>query len=167
MSELLSKISSYNIFNYLLPGTLFVAVSDVLTSYSLVQKDIFVAIFVYYFIGLVISRIGSLVIEPILKKTKFVQFAEYGNFVSASKNDPKINELSESNNMYRTLAALFFALLIFVVLDKFVLPLRLWLEATGPYILLIFLFGMFLFAYRKQTTYIVKRVNRENRGNNQ
>ena len=66
MSEILDKLSSYNIFNYLLPGTLFAVAGDAFTSYSFVQKDVLVAVFAYYFMGLVISRIGSLMIEPFL-----------------------------------------------------------------------------------------------------
>ena len=158
MSEILDKISSYNIFNYLLPGTLFAVLGDALTSYTLIQDNIVIAVFFYYFLGLVVSRIGSLVIEPLSKKTKFLEYAEYSKFVASSKVDPKIDELSETNNMYRTLCALCFVLLAFVAFDKILLQ---WpsLESTAPYIVLLSCFLMFLFAYRKQTAYVVKRVN--------
>ena len=68
MKDLLEKLSSYNIFNYLLPGIVFVALADALTSFHFVQQDIVIGVFVYYFIGLIISRLGSIVIEPILSK---------------------------------------------------------------------------------------------------
>ena len=90
MNEILNKISSYNIFNYLLPGTLFAAIGDALTSYRFIQDDIIIGLFLYYFLGLVISRVGSLFIEPILKKTKFVRFADYRRYVSASQADQKL-----------------------------------------------------------------------------
>ncbi len=159
MDGLLDKISSYNIFNYLLPGSLFAVIADAVTDYRFIQEDIVVGLFLYYFIGLVVSRIGSLVVEPILKAVGFVNFVAYGKFVEASKTDPKIDVLSETNNMYRTLCALFI-LLLFVVLFDRLAPSLPWLADGSPYIVGIALVIMFLFAYRKQTKYIVGRVNK-------
>ena len=158
MDGLLDKISSYNIFNYLLPGSLFAVIADSVTDYRLIQEDIVVGLFLYYFIGLVVSRIGSLVVEPILKAVGFVTFVAYGKFVEASKADPKIDVLSETNNMYRTLCALF--LLLLVVLFDRLAPSLPWLVDSSPYIVGVALVVMFLFAYRKQTVYIVDRVNK-------
>src|SRR5690349_3259436 len=110
MKELLDKISSYNVFNYLFPGILFAVILDKFTQYSLIQDDLLRGAFVYYFVGLVISRVGSLVIEPFLKKISFLKFADYGAFVQAEKTDPKIETLSEVNNMYRTLVAMLVSL---------------------------------------------------------
>lgn len=67
MDGLLDKISSYNIFNYLLPCSIFAVVADALTSFHVLQEDIVIGLFLYYFIGLVVSRVGSLVIEPSLR----------------------------------------------------------------------------------------------------
>ena len=109
METLLGKLSSYNIFNYLFPGIIFVIIAENLTRFTFIQKDVFLGLFLYYFIGLVISRIGSLVIEPILRR--LVKFANYGDFIAASKIDNKIELLSENNNMYRTLCSLFLLLI--------------------------------------------------------
>lgn len=85
MKDLLDKISSYNIFNYLLPGVVFVAIANSLTKYNFIQEDIVIGVFLYYFIGLVISRIGSVVIEPIMKWSGFVKFSEYRDYVSSPR----------------------------------------------------------------------------------
>jgi hypothetical protein len=157
MNAIFEKLSSYNIFNYLLPGILFVVLAEALTSFSFVQKDILLGVFLYYFIGLVISRIGSLVIEPIFKKTKFVRFAEYSDFVSASKNDEKLNLLSETNNMYRTFCSLFFLLILLKVYEH----IAGYFQTVGNWnaeILIIGLLIIFCFSYRKQTQYITKRI---------
>jgi len=105
MKDILSKLSSYNLFNYLLPGIIFVVLATKVTHYSFIQQDILIGAFLYYFIGLVISRLGSLVIEPLLKCLLFLQFADYKDFLAASKKDEKIELLSEVNNTYRTLRA--------------------------------------------------------------
>ena len=158
MNEILSKISSYNIFNYLLPGSLFALIGDTSTSYRFMQDDIIIGLFLYYFLGLVISRVGSLFIEPFLKKINFVKFADYRLYVSASKEDPKINELSETNNTYRTLCAVFVCFLALISFEKAV-EICPRLDDFGPYILGVGLFLLFLFSYKKQTAYVVKRVH--------
>ena len=158
MKELLSKLSSYNIFNYLLPGVVFAGISPLVSDYSFVHENLLIAAFLYYFIGLVISRVGSLVVEPILKKLGFVRFAEYRNFVTASKKDERLEVLSEVNNTYRTLCSLFLLLLIIKLygsLESYFAFLKDW----DVVILSVLLFVMFLFSYRKQTSYITKRID--------
>ena len=74
MNELLSKLSSYNLFNYLLPGVVFSITVEAWTTYSITRGDLLSDAFVFYFAGLVISRIGSLLVEPALKKAAFRYF---------------------------------------------------------------------------------------------
>lgn len=157
MKELLDKISSYNLFNYLFPGILFAVLSKEITTYSFLQENLIIGGFVYYFIGLVVSRIGSLIIEPILRKLSFLKFADYKDFISALQKDSKIELLSEINNMYRTLTSLFILLILLKVYELIESNLPI-LKDWNSYILLALLLFMFLFSYRKQTTYIIKRI---------
>lgn len=157
MNELLGKISSYNLFNYLFSGVLFVALSAIFTSHSFVQEDIVVGVFVYYFIGLVISRIGSIIIEPVLKFFSFVKFTSYSDFVVALKKDPGLDVLSEVNNMYRTLISVFLGIIFLMFYDLLKTKL-LWIQNYEIVLLLLILLVLFLFAYKKQTSYITKRI---------
>lgn len=157
MNTLLDKISSYNLFNYLLPGVLFAALGERITDYKLIQSDIVVGLFVYYFIGLVISRIGSLVLAPLLSGIRFIQFAPYPDFVRASKADPIVPILSEQNNTYRTLSALILCLVALKLYEYVVC----WLgmtATTSMTVFLGFLFVVFLLAHRKQTKFITDRI---------
>lgn len=157
MNELLAKLSSYNLFNYLLPGVLFAVLTSETTPVRLVQKDIVTGVFVYYFIGLVVSRFGSLVLEPIMKKFSFVHFAKYSDFVSAATKDPKIEILSEVNNTYRTFSSLFILLILLNLYVRFQARFD-WLQRWQLPMALIALLFLFLFSYRKQTTYIKNRI---------
>jgi len=112
MNELLNKLSSYNVFNYLLPGIVFAVLAGEIIHYPIVQRDILTGAFLYYFVGLVVSRFGSLIVEPLLKALSFVKFAHYKDFVAVSHEDAKLEVLSEVNNTYRTLASLFSLLLL-------------------------------------------------------
>jgi hypothetical protein len=157
MNELLAKLSSYNVFNYLLPGIVFAILAGDVLRYPIAQHDILTGAFLYYFLGLVISRFGSLAVEPLLRWLSFVRFAEYADFVAASKEDAKIEVLSEANNTYRTLCSLFALLLLLKLYVK--------VEARFPFLkswdaaaVCVLLLAMFLFSYRKQTSYITRRV---------
>ena len=159
MKELIQQIGSYNLFNYLLPGTIFYAVIQDITPYNLGSDNIFILAFICYFIGMVISRIGSICIEPVLKLLKIIQFKDYKEFIEASKKDEKLNNLSEQNNTYRTLIALFLAIGItkgfnvFEIKFEFISQLRIWL-------ILGLMFFLFIAAYRKQTRFISQRIEK-------
>lgn len=157
MNELLNKISSYNIFNYLLPGIVFVVLTGDSINYPLAGQDIVTLAFFYYFVGLVVSRVGSLIVEPLLKRYSFVKFADYKDFVAASKKDAQVEVLSEVNNTYRTLCALF-GLLLLVKLYARVRARFPLLQEWDVIFLLVLLLVLFLFSYRKQTSYVTRRI---------
>ena len=157
MKEILDKLTSYNIFNYLFPGILFVAIAKYFTSYDFILENNFIGAFLYYFIGMVISRFGSLCIEPMLKKTKFIRFSEYSEFILASNKDKKIELFSEVNNTYRTITAMLFLLLALKLYDHFDLQYH-FAKGVSFSIAIILILVMFLLSYRKQTSYINKRI---------
>ncbi|MBK6631903.1 MAG: hypothetical protein IPG33_13300 [Betaproteobacteria bacterium] len=157
MKDILDKISSYNIFNYLFPGVLFAVFVTKITSYQLLQADIATGVFVYYFLGLIVSRVGSLLIEPILKGIRFIQYSSYEDFVVASKNDPKIEVLSEMNNMYRTISSLLLLVSVFAGYE-WIAGRYPFLFSIEPYVAIALLLALFLFSYRKQSQFVNKRV---------
>jgi hypothetical protein len=165
MKELLEKISSYNLFNYLLPGTVFTYILSKISEYNFIQKDLLIGAFLYYFIGLIISRIGSILIEPLLIKWKFLNFAEYSDFVIYSKDDAKIDILSETNNMYRTILAMIFSLVLVKGFDWLITKVKM-NDTWQLIIVLTLLLALFLFSYRKQTNYITKRITAHKENNN-
>jgi hypothetical protein len=157
MKNLIEKLTSYNLFNYLLPGTVFSVLAERFTSYSFIQNDLFIAFFAYYFTGLVISRIGSIILEPCLRKLHSVTFAPYSDFVRCAAKDEKLDVLSETNNTFRTLATVFAVLGLIKPIELLLVHFSAapWLP---PLFLCIFLFVLFILAYRKQTEYIKQRI---------
>lgn len=163
MKDILQKLSTYNIFNYLLPGIVFVALLRLFTSLDLVVDELLIGAFLYYFIGMVISRIGSILIEPILKKSKIVKFSDYQKFITASKNDEKIELFSEINNMYRTFISMLLILIVIVSYEN-ISPLISINDTFKSIFSLVGLTLLFLLSYRKQTEYINKRISSQNEG---
>lgn len=156
MNELLNKISSYNIFNYLLPGAIFSIFSDhfdiIKSPDNIIDKLIW-----FYFTGMAISRVGSVVVEPLARRWLFVEFSDYPTYLRASTRDPKLELMVETSNTYRTLATAF-ALLLLGLLCVWVSNdigiSAQWRER----LILLPLLVLFLFSFRKQVSYIHKRV---------
>lgn len=158
MDKILEKLSSYNIFNYLFPGAVFCVIADRYFTIPLLQDSIIEGLFLYYFVGLVISRFGSIAIEPLLMRLRIIQYSDYSDFVKASKADPKIEILSESNNMYRSLLSAVALLCLIIVTNKLVIDHPDFGDCV-KYALLPALIVLFGFSYKKQTDYISKRVS--------
>lgn len=164
MKDLIDKIGSYNIFNYLIPGVAYAVLISKWENIDLVQDDVLTGAFLYYLIGLIISRLGSLFVKPFLDFVGFVKDEPNEDFVDASEKDSKIDELSEVNNTYRTLIALFLSLIItegvITLYDYFKLSSDLkWVLSC------IWLFVLLLFAYRKQSNFITKRIRHQKNRN--
>ena len=128
-----------------------------LTSFSLIQRSWIVGIVLYYFIGLVISRVGSLIVKPVLERIGFVKEAPYEDYVEASESDSRIGILSAQNTMFRTLCAMCIMLMGLKIGEK-VMGILPWGADAYDSIVLVSLFMLFLFSYRKQAQDVVRRV---------
>lgn len=80
-------------FNYFFPGIIFNLCVDQIMSFRITLDDILYKIFVYYITGMILSRLGATVIEPLYKKICIVVYAKYKNFLDASANDSKLDIL--------------------------------------------------------------------------
>lgn len=162
MTDFFNKLSSYNLFNNLLPGILFIVLLNHFTEYKISQENLLINVFLSYFIGLTISRISSITVEPFLQKVKFVTFRNYQLFINASKKDDKLEILVETNNKFRVLLTT----IILVIFSKIFYSVNLncinFSVNTQQYLLLIFIATIYLFAYRKQTNYVIKRIDANN-----
>lgn len=157
MSEIVQKISSYNLFNYLLPGVIFCLLMERITKFTIAQNDLLINAFLFYFAGLCISRVGSIIVEPLLKKIGFVKFSDYRDFVKVSKANTKLEILSEANNTYRTLVATFVSLGVVKIYEKIAIHFELSSEISLM-LLVSALFLLFLYSYKKQTLYVSKYI---------
>ncbi len=114
MNELLSKLSSYNIFNFLFPGAVFCIIAEHIKIMPS-PTDLAKQLLWYYFVGMVISRVGSIIIEPLLKTVRFAPDGDYSEFLRASTIDEKLELMVEVQNTFRTMVSVFFLLLMGVL----------------------------------------------------
>lgn len=170
MDALINKISSYNIFNYIIPGVVFCYFFNSFFGVKIDGEQVIYNFCLYYFWGLLISRIGSLVVEVLSVKLKFVIYAPYHDYSNAVKKNSDIKILLEMNNMFRTFSSVFMSLFFIELLFLVISKIPLWHVYATKFsidntIVSLILFLLMMFSYRKQTQYIVKKVNYENSTN--
>lgn len=165
MANYVEKISAYEIFTILWPGVLvtwcilFVLGVNINLN-SLTSLVIFVCL--AYFMGVLISRFGALIVEPIIKKFGWVEWSD--DYYLAEKNDPKITTLLKNLNMYRNLLALDVLCTSVAIygLRGGVFGLDCFVEIVSISIALFIIFGA---SYSRQSKQIVKRINFVKKGN--
>lgn len=151
------KLSQYSFLTNILPGTVLCIILKYLVGYDLIPDDYYQAGIVFYFVGLVNSRVGSLVIEPILKKVRWVRFVPYRDFLQAEKNDDKLTVLNQENNVFRAYISVMFISMVGYVYKNCSVDLKNFITDES-FVLITTLLVLFLFAYRKQTAFVRKRV---------
>lgn len=154
---LVDKLSQYELMTNMIPGTVLCWLLDEWVGYHLLPVNGWLCVVVVYFVGLVNGRVGSVIIEPFLKCTGIVTFAPYHQFVEAEKRDAKVTLLSQVNNMYRAFLSVFFVVLAAWLLKSIELK---WAieEDVRNFILAVMLLVLFLLSYRKQTSFVKKRI---------
>lgn len=165
MEKIIEKISNYHIFNYLVPGYLFLIISGNILNKCLIPNNIVYSFFIAYFVGIIISRLSSLVVEKIIINIFDLKNESYDDFVKASRVDNKIDILNQERNMYRSLCTLMIIELILKIIVAFNL-----LSVINNDIIIILIFLaliiIFTFSFIKQNRYITSRIkvviNRKN-----
>ena len=84
---ILDKISQYNILTNLIPGAVLCILLQYLADYNVFVDSVLLNLVIIYFVGMVNSRVGSIVIEPILKKFHIVKHTPYSDYLEAEKRN--------------------------------------------------------------------------------
>lgn len=151
------KLSSYNLITNLVPGAV-LAVALRSAGIPLVTPDEVGAFLVLaYALGAISSRLGSLLLDPVLEYIKVLPEKDYPAFVKANRADAKLDTLVETANGYRTFATA--GLLFFAILGLYTAGKRLHV-GTDLFVILsaAVVTALFIFSYRKQFRYVASRV---------
>lgn len=162
IAKLLEKISTYQILNYMIPGGVLCVLLKYWVGYNIIDFSIAENVIIVYFVGMVNSRLSSLVLKKILKKTHFIKETDPEEFIKAEKRDAKLTVLSDINNMFRSMTNVMLLLLIayglkhISCIETFVLNNINWIAIAS-------LFVLFLFSFREQTRVVKKRIETDNK----
>ena len=168
LEKLIERISAYELMNHIIPGAVYLILADRFTSFTFLSEHLLANVILSYFTGVVIGRIGSLLLEGGMAKIKnkkcwfFLNRAPYKDYVQAEKQDKenKLQQLLAVNNMYRALASTALLLLVTILFDwglYFIATESIIRRIVVLFACLCLLF-LFLFSFRKQTNYIRARV---------
>lgn len=165
MEKILDKIDSYNIFTNIIPGCVITKLLTLFDLFAVQVEGVVANLVLYYFFGVVASRIGSLIVEESLLALHMVSYAPRGEYLKAAQNDPDIKKFLEANNMYRTFAGVFIILVIIKAYQMGANVVNLPPTVT-EWIAVITLLLLFVLSFIKQTKSIAKRVTAVNAENN-
>lgn len=154
MEKIIEKLEIYEFINYIFPGVIFGTIFTKIMHKNFFDSNIVIAIIQYYFVGLVLSRIGSILIKNILEKLKVVNFEQYEEFFKCGKKDDKVDLLQREANQFRTYIATFICL--FVIEGYLCIINKTFYEII---LLFIVLTIIFIISYKKQIDFIIKRIN--------
>lgn len=162
MEKIISSIPVYNLLTNLIPGTILAALLKFCVEdcdLFLLTNNIWLLAVILYFLGVVNSRISSLIIVPLLRKIKLISGVDHAEFTKAELKDStgKLTQLSRMGTEYRSYVSVF--LITIVVKLIFLWPMaKVFVAEYSCVILLIFCLILFLFSYKKQVVYISSRV---------
>lgn len=149
------KITSYDLITSLIPGAFLVEAFRASGIPFVEASHLATWLLLAYALGILCNRIGSLVLEPRLRKRAHT----YADYVTASKTDDRLEALVEKATFYRTMltAGLVYLLGLglfhisgdWISQARYAIP----LSAIGA-------MALFYLSYVKQEDYISKRVER-------
>lgn len=157
------KLSAYEIINNIFPGSVFCYLVSKTTRFSFSGKNIWEDIIIYYFVGIIVGRIGSLLLEKVLIKSRLVKFCDYTDYINAEKEDEKISDLSTKNNMYRSLMSVGICGLGVIVFDigyGWLINYGTCVKVLSNILICTFIATIFMLAYIKQTNYVRYRIEK-------
>lgn len=160
LKSLLERVSSYQIFTFLLPGVAFLAPLTWYYSKPIPETTIWEKLLICYFVGMIISRIGTFVFESwpghLPCKRLGIELINYPQLIKSEKLDSKIGSLLQVSNTYRSMAGAAFSLLLVGLVNHFYN-----LGFHFPRVLHwinIFLCILFYSSFKKQYWYVNERV---------
>ncbi len=186
INGIMEMIGAYEILNNVIPGAIYAALVEKFTSLRFIKGDFIIDIIVYYFVGLLIGRIGSAFIrrpsknkkETMLKgikcrvrsllwakpETERCSEDNYDDYIKAEKVDAKVSRLSLIGDMYRTLASVSICVLLTIILDLLKVNTMIfsisWVKIITVIIGCVIMAFIFRSAYVKQAYYIRSRVRK-------
>lgn len=106
--------------------------------------------------GVTANRLGSLILDPLLRRSSFLKPKDYRSFLTREKADQKLDALVANSGLYRTFFTAGFLYLAALILSPITD------EVSDRTIFTVFVVAgmmVFLFALRKEDGYIHSRID--------
>lgn len=156
------KLDAYNLVANLVPGASLLYALHSSGFPTPGPNDIAAFLLVSFVAGVMTNRLGSLVLDPILRhpKVKFLHPKNYKAFITSEKDDKKLDTIVANTGLYRTFVT---AGISYLILMGANVPIKAY-GISGDFIFYTFIIaGIFIsaFALRKEDNYIQDRIGGE------
>ena len=157
INSLFNKLSAYQLLSLMLPGaSLLGTLKFIFTIDIKVNENIWWFLLASYVVGIILSRIGSLLIEEVFKKMGFIKGYNVGNYIAKRKEDDMVETLLSFANLYRSLCALSIVLIIVTMVKGYG-----FCDYWHYFLLEVLLLLLFTFSFCKQYNYFYSIIPEE------
>lgn len=159
LSKLIGLLENFYLATYIIAGSA-IGIGFTIMDIEFFYSEFWLNLGLCYFAGMIASRLGSIVIEPICKRLNVIPWEPYEKFMKAEQKDTteKLLNISKLNGTYCTMSAVSIILLIASIVVNIQGHACCCQYFKYPFIYLCITI-LFLFSYKKQVTYTVKRIN--------
>lgn len=156
VNSLFNKLSSYQLLAILLPGASLLGYMKFFLCIDIkVDENVWWFLLSSYVTGVILSRIGSVVIEGIMKKFSYIKKYDVQKYINKRKEDDLVETLLSFANLYRSFSAVFLTLPIISLLKGYGVA-----EHCTMYILYLLLLLLFVISFYKQYGYFCDSVDK-------
>jgi uncharacterized membrane protein len=156
------KLDAYNLVANLVPGAALTYALHYWGFPTPAPSDLGAFVLVSFVAGVLTNRLGSLVIDPILrhKSVKFLHPKNYKAFITSEKNDQKLDTIVANTGLYRTFVTAGILYLILISIDFAIRS----FDISDKVVFLAFVIAgiaISAFALQKEDNYIHQRIGGE------
>jgi hypothetical protein len=151
------KLDAYDVVANLVPGAALTYALHFSKFPTPAPNDWAAFLLVAFVAGVTTNRLGSLVLDPLLRRIRFLKQKNYESFVTSEKDDKKLETLVSNHGLYRTFFTAGLVYLTLVGLSH-LFPA---IAAADQIVFGLFVVAgmiVFLFAFRKEDGYIHTRI---------
>ena len=157
INSLFNKLSAYQLLSLMLPGASLLGTLKFIFAIDIkVDENIWWFLLSSYVVGIILSRIGSLLIEELFKKMGFIKGYNVGNYIAKRKEDDMVETLLSFANLYRSFCALSILLIIVTMVKGYG-----FCDYWHYFLLEVLLLLLFAFSFCQQYNYFYSIISEE------
>lgn len=148
------KLSTYRFFNFIIPGAVLIGFVKFHHIMEIPSVSIWWFLLLCYFCGIVLSRIGSVVIEEPMKCMGLISSYSVNTYITKQKDNALICTMLELANSYRTISAMVLVILCMTIIAFPCEGRTIWYVVVE-----ILLLVLFIISFYKQHKYFIRSLS--------
>ncbi len=159
MSDFVFLLSNFRVVSSLVPGAaLCIFINDFL-KVNILKDEVILNLFIFYTVGVVVGRVGSIIIEPLFESFGIIDKENYPDYIDAEIKNPKVSTIDEISRFYRSLTTLMMFIIVGIVIEY---PMKMYpmTNVLVMHIVSVLMLILMIKSYSKQSKYTAKRIKK-------